>query len=334
MNLSGPAMPARAAPRPTDAEPPRWRWAVGLAAIGSSALVMAGALLPWLSVYAGLKAYAGVAGLNGRLLLGAGAIGLLAGVAYLFTSRLTLRWAVGLWGFGLLAFAGWLVVQLLVTYQRLAADPLFLARLGPGLFVASIGAAALAATLLLGPAKPMGRDHQPPAPVRPLASVLSVDLALLSAAAATIHFAVLGPHLGESWLLGVFFAATAVAQLAWALLVLTRPSRWVLLAGAIGNALVILVWIVSRTVGVPVGAEAGGAEPVGFADALSTAYEALIVVGAVVVLAWPATRQAAGREPRSGWARIGTWALAAVVVPLTAVAMLSAVGILPLTRHA
>jgi hypothetical protein len=145
---------------------------------------------------------------------------------------------------------------------------------------------------------------------------------------------VLGPHLRESWLLGVFFAVTAVAQLAWALLAAMRPSRRVLLGGAVGNALVILVWIVSRTVGVPVGPGAGGAEPVGFADALSTAYEALIVVGAIVVLYWPTTRQAAGQQLGSGWARIGTWALAAVVLPLTAVAMLSAVGILPLIRHA
>jgi hypothetical protein len=290
--------------------------------------VVAGSLLPWLSVYAGLKAYAGVAGLNGRLLLAGGMIGLLGGVGYLLTGRPVLHWGLGLWGFVLLAFSGWLLVQLLVTYQRLAADPLVLARLGPGVFVVAAGAAALAATLLLGPTQP-ARQDQPSAPPRPLATVLAAGLALLSAAAATIHFAVLGPHLRESWLLGAFFAALAIAQLAWALLVAMRPSRPVYVLGLFGNALVILVWIVSRTVGVPLGAEAGEPEPVGFADALSTAYEALIVVGSAVALSRPATRHTL----RSGWARLGTWALGAVVVPFTLVALLSAVGALRLIRH-
>jgi hypothetical protein len=284
--------------------------------------VIVGALLPWLSVYAGLQTYSGVVGLNGRLLLAAGAVGVVAAVGYLLTGWLPLRWALGLWGFGLLAFSGWLIVQLLAAYQRLAADPLFLARLGPGLFVAAAGAAMLAATLLLGATEPTPRAERPAAAIRPLASVVSVDLALLSAAAATIHFAVLGPHLRESWLLGVFVAVTAVAQVAWAPLAALRPSRPALLAGAVGNTLVILIWMVLPAVEVPVGAHAGGAEPVGFADALATAYQILIVVGAVVVLSWPATRQAAGREVRSGWARIGTYALAAVVLPLTAAAVL------------
>ena len=88
---------------------------------------------------------------------------------------------------------------------------------------------------------------------RPLALVVSVDLALLSAGAGIIHLAVLGPHLREFWLFGVFFAAAALAQLGWALLVMMRPSRRVWLAGALGNALVIVVWILSRTVGLPFG---------------------------------------------------------------------------------
>jgi hypothetical protein len=120
----------------------------------------------------------------------------------------------------------------------------------------------------------------------------------------------------------VFVAVTAVAQVAWALLAALRPSRPVLVGGAVGNTLVILVWTVARAVRVPVGAHAGAAEPVGFADALATAYQVLIVVGAVVVLSWPATRQAAGREARPRWARIGTYGLAAVVLPLTAAAVL------------
>jgi hypothetical protein len=290
--------------------------------------VIVGALLPWLSVYAGLKAYAGVAGLHGRLLLAGGALGLLGGLGYLATGPAALRWALGLWGVVLLGFAGWLVTQLLATYQQLLADPLVVARLGPGLLVAALGAAALAATLLLGPAPPAAAAHRSVVAARPLGSVVAVDLALLSAAAGIIHLGVLGAHLREFWLSGAFFAVVGLGQLAWALLVMTRPSRRRWLAAAVGNAVVIMVWALSRTVGLPVGAEAGHVEPVGFADALSTLYEALLVAGAAA-LAWSATRQ----QLRSGWARAATRAGGVVVVSLTLVAVLQAAGALSLVRH-
>jgi hypothetical protein len=325
MSPTAPATADRPTPQAADQQRRASRWGVALTAIGGSALVIVGALLPWLSVYAGLKTYAGVAGLNGRLLLAGGALGLPGGLGYLATGRPALRWGLGLWGFVLLAYVGWLITQLLATYQQLVADPLFVARLGPGVFVAAVGAAALAATLLIGPARPAAAEHRPPVAVRPLTTTVAVDLALLSAGAGIIHLAVLGPHLRESWLLGAFFAVVGLAQLAWPLLVMTRPSRGLWLAGVVGNALVVVVWILSRTVGLPLGAEAGHAEPVGFADALSTAYEALLVAGAVAL-----TRSAARGELRSGWAQPAIWAVGVVTIPLTLLAVLHAVGALSL----
>lgn len=328
MSPTAPTTADRPAPPAANQDRPASRWGVGLPAIGGGGLVIVGALLPWLSVYAGLKAYAGVAGPNGRLLLAGGALGLLGGVGYLASGRPALRWGLGLWGFVLLAFAGWLIVQLLATYQHTAANPFLLSRLGPGLFVATAGAAALAGTLLIGPGRSAAAPHPLPAGTRPLASVAAVDLALLSGAAAIIHFAVIGQHLHESWLLGAFFAVAALAQLAWALLAMARPSQRVWVAGAVGNAVVIVVWIVSRTLGLPLGAEAGHAEPVGFADALSTAYEVLLVVGATTL-----ARSTASRELGPGWARTATWAVGVVVVPLTLLAVLNAVGALSLGHH-
>jgi hypothetical protein len=322
MSRPRPTLTAEPAADPARPEPPAGRRGVGLAAIAGAVLVMVGAVLPWLSVYAGLKAYSGLAGLNGRLLLGSGALGLLGGVWYLRGRRRALQWALGLWGFALLAFTGWLLVQLLTAYHGLAADPFFLARLGPGVPVATVGAAALAAILLVGPAGPTQARPLAAVPARPLAS----GLAWLSAGAATIHFAVLGPHLRASWVLGAFFAIVAVAQMGWALVVAMRPSRLVWAAGAIGNMLVILVWVVSRTRGWPVGADAGGPEPIGFADGLATAYEALIVAGAAALCGRPGI----GVQLRPGWARVATWAVAALVAALTAVAVLSAVGVLRL----
>lgn len=322
MSRPRPTLTVEPAADPARPEPPAGRRGVGLAAIAGAVLVMVGAVLPWLSVYAGLKSYAGLAGLNGRLLLASGALGLLGGVWYLRGRRRALQWALGLWGFALLAFTGWLLVQLLTAYHALAADPFFLARLGPGVPVATIGAAALAATLLVSPPRPPGAAPPPAVPARPLAT----GLAWLSAGAATIHFAVLGPHLRESWILGAFFAIVAAAQMGWALVAAIRPSRLVWAAGAIGNSLVILVWVVSRTRGWPVGADAGGPEPIGVADGLSTAYEALLVAGAAAL----SRRPAIAVELRPGWARVATWAVAALVAALTAVAVLSAVGALRL----
>jgi hypothetical protein len=102
---------------------------------------------------------------------------------------------------------------------------------------------------------------------------LPVALAALSTGAATIHFAVVAQHFEEWWLTGVFFVVVAVLQLVWAVVALLRPSARLWLVGAIGNALVVVTWIVSRTTGVPVGPEAGEPEPVGFVDLLATGYE-------------------------------------------------------------
>jgi hypothetical protein len=108
-------------------------------------------------------------------------------------------------------------------------------------------------------------------------------LALCSAAAATIHFAVVWPHVSESLLLGALFAFAGAFQLAWAPLVLVHPSRRVLAAGAVVNAGIALAWAVSRTVGLPFGPEAWSPESVGLADAAATIFELAIATGATVL---------------------------------------------------
>ena len=77
-----------------------------------------------------------------------------------------------------------------------------------------------------------------------------------------------------------FFWAVGVAQLVWGAITLVRAPQWWLALGALGNAVVVATWVVSRTVGLPFGDLAGVVLPVGFPDGLATVFEAVTVVGA------------------------------------------------------
>src|SRR5882672_11381130 len=100
---------------------------------------------------------------------------------------------------------------------------------------------------------PEAEPTSPPTTSRPTAQVAGAELsqymrwglALLSLGAAGIHFAVTGLHFGETWYHGTFFAMVAWLQLIWAVALLVKPSRRLLLAGIIGNLAVAEVWLVS-----------------------------------------------------------------------------------------
>jgi len=85
-------------------------------------------------------------------------------------------------------------------------------------------------------------------------------------------------------LLGVFFLAAAVFQIAWGVAVYRGTSPQWLRAGAIVNGVIIGVWILSRTVGLPVGPEPWTPETVGILGVMAVLDEALIVVLATRVL--------------------------------------------------
>jgi hypothetical protein len=118
----------------------------------------------------------------------------------------------------------------------------------------------------------------------PSISLAQASLAALSMAAAAIHFAVMGEHFAEYVAFGVFFSVVAWLQATWAVGVMVLPSRRLLLVGLVGNALVALVWLTSRTAGLPIGPEAGAPEPASFVDVLSTILEVAIVVGTATLL--------------------------------------------------
>jgi len=143
-------------------------------------------------------------------------------------------------------------------------------------------------------------------------------LAALSAGAGVIHFAVSGGHFDVGWMHGAFFAVVAWLQLAWAAGVILRPSRRLLSAGVVLNAGIIGVWAVSRIWGVPVGPEAWTPEPVSLADALSSGFEAGIVVLSLAVLVRPALAQ---RTVRPSFAMAGLGVTAIAVAAISTVAL-------------
>jgi hypothetical protein len=76
-------------------------------------------------------------------------------------------------------------------------------------------------------------------------------------AAAAVHFVVMPGHFEAAIVYGTFFAVTATVHLLYSVWLLIRPSRPLLMAGAVGNAAVTLLWLLTRTVGIPFGPGAG-----------------------------------------------------------------------------
>jgi hypothetical protein len=171
--------------------------------------------------------------------------------------------------------------------------------------------------------EPAGPTGLPPQPSERMEYErwLRPALALLSAGAAVIHFVVIPGHWEEYWGQGLFFIVAAIAQLLWAIWIIVAPSPLIYLAGAAGNAAIVVMWIVTRTAGVPAGPGAGEAEAVEFADTLATVFEVILVVGALVL-----ARAASRRVPQGARGALApTVLLACVVAALTAASLLSLV---------
>ena len=109
-------------------------------------------------------------------------------------------------------------------------------------------------------------------------------LAALSAGAATIHFAVVFEHFTEYALYGVFFLVVAWAQMIWPVVLLWRPSRLWLWLGIAGNAVVIALYVASRTVGLPFGPDLHHSESVGALDVVSCVLEFALIAGCGALL--------------------------------------------------
>jgi hypothetical protein len=143
-------------------------------------------------------------------------------------------------------------------------------------------------------------------PDRNTARITTV-VALASIAAGAIHIAAAATIARGNAQSEAFFGVVAAAEIVWGLLTLVWAPRWWLVLGALGNAVVVATWIVSRTVALPFGPYAHVVLPLGFADTVATILGAVTVIGAAVLAA-------RGSGAMRAAARVRGFALAAAVV--------------------
>jgi hypothetical protein len=134
----------------------------------------------------------------------------------------------------------------------------------------------------------------------------------LSIAAGVVHARALFDHATHYWLFGVFFGVLTYAQVLWGLLVYRRPDdrRW-FMAAAVGSLGVVAIWLVSRSVGLPIGPWAGRAEPFGVAD-IAASLDEIALAGVILAMLRPQGRVAARMRWLDGanCARIGSMLIA------------------------
>ena len=145
-------------------------------------------------------------------------------------------------------------------------------------------------------------------------------LAALALGAGIIHFAVSADHYEVTWMHGTFFAVVAWLQVSWAVGVVLKPTRTLLIAGVVLNAAVIGGWVMSRVWGTPFGDAPWNPEPIGWADGLSVIFEALIIAVSLAVLVRPAIARAQLRP---------SFGAPLVAVPALAVAVVSSLALSP-----
>jgi hypothetical protein len=136
----------------------------------------------------------------------------------------------------------------------------------------------------------MGTDTdavRPPAAVGVRAAL--VVAASASAMAGLIHVAAARSHDG-GLLLEWMFILCAAAQLLWAGVASFRPGRRVLVTGLVINGGAVLVWALTRTVGVPFVDSLAEVESAGTQDLVAALFASASVLGATRLLLQPVAR--------------------------------------------
>ncbi len=131
------------------------------------------------------------------------------------------------------------------------------------------------------------RARPAPTPLSRPALALAIALSL---ATGWVHLAYTQSHLEQWWGYGVFFLTVGLGQgLLGAALLRWRNAR-VALVGVVGNLAVVLMYVLSRTDGVPLGPHANVAEKAKTVDLLTTAGEIVLIVVLLALLGRTAGR--------------------------------------------
>ena len=165
----------------------------------------------------------------------------------------------------------------------------------------------------------------PPAAVvrRTRSATLHLPLAVLASACAAGVHAALGPaHLTQATLFGLFFAASALAQLGWSAAVLRGVTPGLLRLGIVLNLGCVALWALTRAWGLPLGLMPAP-EPVGPWDLAAVAWELVVVAACAALLrAVPPTTYAGLRLPP--WV---DWHRSARTTALVSAAVLAALSL-------
>lgn len=156
----------------------------------------------------------------------------------------------------------------------------------------------------------------------PLARAIAAPLATLSLAAAAIHFAVGPEHVVEYAPYGVLFLGLAWFQSLWALSYVVRSDARLGAVAIVVNFGAALVWLWSRTVGLPFGPEPRGPETIGALDVVATTEE-LFLAGILIGLGTRPMREAVEHlvlDRRSAW--LGALLWCALIVSVTSLVLL------------
>jgi hypothetical protein len=143
-------------------------------------------------------------------------------------------------------------------------------------------------------------------------------MAGLSAGAAVIHLAAAPSHYVELGDLASGFLISAAFQAWWAIRARSRLTGRIVVLGVVANVAILAAWAWTRTVGLPIGEFAGHAEPIGFPDAASAAFEILLV--ALLVVRGTGLDRPVGRRRLGAIASIAVVPVVGLVVVLTSLA--------------
>jgi hypothetical protein len=160
------------------------------------------------------------------------------------------------------------------------------------------GAAAAGPELRAG--TPPGAPADRPAVIADAVKIV----AWLSLSAGAIHAIAMIEHFSHWWLYGVFFLVLTYGQILWGVQLLRKPtSDRSLKIGALANLAICMVWLVSRTIGIPIGPESGSPESVGVADVAAT-LDQLVLAAYVALILRPDLRTVRGLRTLLGVHRI------------------------------